>query len=118
MGDEEPQEHEPMARGALGAWWWQGARSAFFLRPDWAGLQTTPANIACLVLVPYVLGLLLQRLYIDGPASFYWPALQSGWLTTAVSVWACWLLVPRVRDGTAPLPPSAAALFAMMPRRR
>jgi hypothetical protein len=103
-----------MARGALGAWWWQGARSAFLLKPDWARLQTTPANVALLILVPFALGILLQRLYISGPASFYWPTLQNGWWTTAITLWACWLLVPRTRGDGASSPPSAAALFAMM----
>ena len=30
-----------MNKGALGAWWRQGARSAVFMRPDWRDLQTT-----------------------------------------------------------------------------
>jgi hypothetical protein len=106
--------HEPMARGALGAWWWQGARSAFLFKPDWAGLQTTPGIIACLVLVPQMLGVLVERLYIEGAASFYWPTLQMGWLSTAIAIWVCWLLVPRSRDDIAHRPASAAALFAMM----
>jgi hypothetical protein len=120
MTDDTPGDHidrhAPMARGALGAWWWQGTRSAFFMRPDWRGLQTTPVNIACLVLVPFALGLLMQRLYIDGPASFYWPALGMGWFSTAISAWVCWLLVPRAREqvDNAQRPLDAASLFSMM----
>jgi len=112
--DAPADAHEPMARGALGAWWWQGARSAFLFKPDWTGLQTTPGNIACLVLVPQVLGLLIERLYIEGAASFDWPALQMGWLATAIAMWVCWLLVPHPRSDVANQPASAAALFAMM----
>jgi hypothetical protein len=112
--DRVVDAHDPVVPGMLGRWWRQGARSAFLMRPDWSGLQTTPAIIACLVFVPLVLGLFVQRLDIEGPANFYWPALQSGWLTTAVSAWVCWLLVPHSRSDAAPLPPSAAALFGML----
>jgi hypothetical protein len=108
-----PYERDPTARGALGAWWWQGLRSAFLLRPDWSRLQTTPAVIAWLVIVPELVRVCFERLYIHGPARFYSPALLWGWLVTVVTLWVCWLLVPRPRgDGTRE-PPSAVALFAM-----
>ena len=99
--DALPQPHEPTAlrepfpRGALGAWWWQGLRSALLFRPDWSGLQATPAIVVCLVLVVQLAGLGVERLYIDGTATFYWPALLAGWLGTAVTAWVCWLLVPH-----------------------
>jgi Peptidase C13 family len=112
--DTETADSQPAARGALGTWVRQGARCAFLLRPDWTGLHATPSVIACLVLVQFGLALLIQRLYIDGPATFYWPSLQAGWLATAIMAWAAWLLVPRVREPVASMPPSAAALFAMV----
>jgi hypothetical protein len=103
-------------RGTLGAWWREGARSAFLLKPDWRGLQATPGIIACLVIVGVLLELGLERLYIDGPASFHWEALETGWLATAVALWVCWLLVPQPHDQAqaGDRPSSAAALFAMM----
>ena len=106
-----------MRRGALGAWWSQGLRTAALLRPDWSGLQVTPGIVAWLVLLPFGVGLGLDRLAIDGAATFYRPSLLSGWLGTAVAIWACWLLVPRPATdtaNTAGAPPSAAALFAML----
>jgi len=106
--------HAPMGRGALGAWWWQGLRSALLMRPDWRGLQATPSVLAWLVIVPTAASLLFERLYIDGPASFYWAGLLVGWLSTAVGAWVSWLLVPHPRPATTGTPPSAAALFAMM----
>ena len=112
--DAPTDAHPPIAQGALGAWWRQGARSAFFVKPDWTGLQATPGTIACLVLAPQLLGLLVERLYIEGDASFHWPALLMGWLSTAIAVWACWLVVPQPRGESAHRPASAAALFAMM----
>lgn len=121
MHDEEapvadPDEPERMRRGALGQWWGQGARSAFLLAPRWDSLQSTPANLAWLILLPMALGLLVQRLYIAGPAEFYVAALQSHWLGTAVGAWVCWWLVPRQAGPSADgaRAPSAAALFAML----
>ncbi len=107
----------PMARGGLGAWLLQGLRTAALLRPDWSGLQVTPGIVAWLVLLPFGLGLGIDRLAIDGAATFYWPSLLTGWLSTAVALWACWLLVPRPAvdaPNTANAPPNAAALFAML----
>jgi hypothetical protein len=109
--------HEPMRPGSLGAWWQQGARSAVFLRPHWHHLQATPATVAWLVIVPLALGVLVERAYIDGPAGFYGPAVLSGWLTTLITAWACWLSTPPTapaQDGGGPPPPSASALFAML----
>src|SRR6185295_18054702 len=66
-----------LPRGALGAWWLQGIRTALLMRADWSGLRATPAITACLFLVPFVLGVGVGRLLITGPASFYWPTLLS-----------------------------------------
>ena len=107
--------HEPMRQGALGAWWAQGARSAFLFRPDWSDLQVTPLNLAWLVAVPYALGILLQRLMIEGAANFHWPGLLTGWLPTVVTAWMCWWLVPPGQAANAPgRAPTGAALFALV----
>lgn len=117
MTPDAPQslhEGSTLAPGALGQWWRQGARSAIFLRPDWRQLQTTPTVVAMLIVVATLVGLLIERLYIPGAASFYWPAIQVGWLPTAVTIWICWALVPRSRDPHSSQPPSPAALFSML----
>jgi hypothetical protein len=103
----------PMQRGALGAWWREGARSAFLLEPNWTGLQATPGIVACLVGVTLLMGLLVERLYIDGPAHFYWPSLELGWLPLAATSWICWLALPQTANETAGTP-RPAALFAML----
>ena len=109
-----PAETSTMQPGALGAWWRQGTRTAFFLRPNWHGLQTTPATLAWLVAVLFGFSVLAQRLTIPGPATFYWPALQSGWLWSVVTVWVCWWQVPRgAPQPTGAQAPDAAALFAL-----
>jgi hypothetical protein len=110
-----PIGHEPMRKGALGEWWGQGARTAFLLRPDWTGLQATPSNVAWLVAVPFAFGILLQRLVIEGAANFYWPALLTGWLQTALAAWLCWWLVPGGSPPRSPhQAPGPAALFALL----
>lgn len=114
-GEPVPDAREAGRGSALGLWWRQGARSALLLKPDWRGLRATPAHIAALIVVPFAAGLLAQRLYIAGPATFYWPALHAGWLSTLVAAWACWVLVPEAQPDAEPgRAPSAAALFGMM----
>jgi hypothetical protein len=102
-----------LPRGALGAWWREGFRTALLMKPRWSGLRTTPDTVVCLVVVPWALGLLAQRLYIDGPASFHWPAIEAGWLHTVLMVYLCWLLVPRA-DASGARAPSPVALFSML----
>ena len=115
--DGPPPRPRQLPRGALGAWWHQGIRTALLMRADWSGLQATPAITACLLLVPLALGVLVERLFIVGPASFYWPTLMtSRWMGLVLLVWACWLLMrePRRSDGDHRGAPDAAALFAML----
>ncbi len=117
MNDPAPRRdlsHEPTAPGALGDWWRQGARSAFLLRPRWAGLQTTPLLLLCLVAAPCLVVVLMQRLSIPGAASLEWRALLMGWLSTLLLLWICWLCVPRSHDPLDPTgAPSALGLFSM-----
>jgi hypothetical protein len=101
--------------GILGAWWRQGARTAFLLRPSWSGLKTSPLVIAALIATPYLLGILIERLYIVGDATFTWFGLQTGWLSTALTLWVCWLAVPSSSVSAAEREaPSALALFSML----
>ncbi len=99
-------------------WRWlaQGARSVVLIRPDWTGLRSTPALLAWLCIVDLAIAILAGRLYLVGPASFYWRALGFGWLSTAVNAWACWMVLRR---SAAPSDPSrqasdAPTLFTMM----
>jgi hypothetical protein len=104
-----------MREGALGAWWAQGARSAFFFKPDWSDLQVTPFNLAWLMIVPYALGIVLQRLMIEGSANFHWQGLLAGWLPTVVTAWACWWLVPAGLAANAPgRAPTGVTLFSLL----
>lgn len=101
--------------GALAAWLAQGARSAFGLAPRWQGLRATPWMAGCLVVLAWLCTVAIERLYIEGPATFYWRAIEFGWLGTLASLWLCWLLVPRARpDAAAAQAPSAGALFMML----
>lgn len=90
-------------------WLAQGLRGALLLRTPFEGLRATPGGVALLVLVVMGSGLLLQRLYVPGPAQFYWQAIGAGWFATVLMAWACWL-VARSRGGA----PEAPALFAVL----
>jgi len=88
----------PLPRGALGAWWAEGARAAFGLRPRTALAPPTPALVFALWLVPMLLSLALERLYIAGPAMFYAPALLTrGWFGTVMLGAAAWLCAGATR---------------------
>jgi Peptidase C13 family len=107
-----PLPAPPTQPASRTAWWREGARSAFFMRPRFAGDSPSPPWVLGVVLLSVLLSVLAQRLYIEGPAQFYWPALMAGWLGTALSAWVCWCLLhgaPQPPDGRAP---SASALFA------
>ncbi|HEX5684088.1 MAG TPA: C13 family peptidase [Ideonella sp.] len=111
--------HAPMKKGALGAWWAQGVRTALFMRPDWRGLQVSPANLCWLVLVACGAAIGLERLYIDGPARFYWPALMSSAVWVVVWAWTCWWVMPPVPAPADAAPnacraPDGAGLLSMM----
>ena len=79
------------------AWRWlvQGARSIFFLRPDWTGLRATPALLAWICLADLLVAIVAGRLYIVGPATFFWRSLGFGWAWTAVVAWASWMAQRR-----------------------
>jgi hypothetical protein len=98
---------------ASGRWYTEGARSAFLLGPRWQGLKATPATVAFLTAAGIALTLLVERLYIEGPATFYWRAVLGGWFVTAVTAWICYLLRPQPLQETA-IAPSAAHLFCML----
>lgn len=90
-----------LPRGALGAWWAQGLRSALLMRPRWNLPPVTPALLAVLWVVPQALSVGLERLAIAGPAQFYAPGLLSGgWLHLVAMAMACWWLRPATGDTT------------------
>lgn len=90
-------------------WLSQGLRSAVFLRPELAGLRASPLTLVLLCALAVGVGVLLQRAGMAGPAVFYWQAIASGWLTTVLLLWACWLVARSRPDA-----PDTATLFAML----
>ncbi|HEV2612105.1 MAG TPA: C13 family peptidase [Noviherbaspirillum sp.] len=106
----------PPARPSIGlaAWYREGARTAFFQWPAWQGLAATPSLIAILVLWGLALTIALERLYLIGPAEFYWQAIAGGWLSTLVTAWTCYLMRPHASsEPDRHVAPDAAHLFAM-----
>jgi hypothetical protein len=94
----------------LRRWVAAALRSALFLRPALDGLRIGPLVLvlAGVLLVVGTLG--LQRLYVPGPAHFYWEALGGGWLATVLLVLACWMATRR--EG--PDRPDGAVLLAVL----
>jgi hypothetical protein len=107
----------PPASG-LRAWLLQGLRTAFFMRPHWPGLRATPVGVAGLVGASIVCTVLLERLYVPGPASFYAPAFESRWWFVLVLAGCAWAL--RASESSGPRAaspdqgPEPATLFALL----
>jgi len=83
----------------------EGASTALFRSPRWDGLATGPWVVLVLVLLLLAQTALFQRLFIDGPAIFYWQAAASGWLPFALLPFYALLTRgagPSGRPGAAP----------------
>ncbi|MED5621202.1 C13 family peptidase [Ideonella sp. BN130291] len=105
--------HEPLQPGAVAPWLREGARAALGQPPRWSGLQAHPMVVLALVALQCLLAVLLQRLYIPGPARFYGAAVLCGWVATAAMAWVSQLL--RVPSQAQPGgPPSATHLFCLL----
>ena len=84
------------------------------MRPRWQELHASPAIIAAIVLINVLMTLILQRLYIPGPATFYWRAIGSGWITLAFLIWLCYSLRQQPNAESHPdKAPGAAHLVTM-----
>lgn len=86
---------EHSGRGTRPAdWLVAGARSAVLRPTDWQAMTPSPTAVLVVVAFSMALSLLLQRLYVDGPAYFNLPALDSGWLQMLMVAAACLLVLP------------------------
>jgi hypothetical protein len=113
---EARQRPEPPANELLLRWFQQGVRGAVLMRPDWTGLRATPLGLACMVVMGLVLQILCARAEEAGGASFVWASLGYGWMSTAVTGWACWLVLRGAAEPAEPgrRPVDAATLFTMI----
>lgn len=98
-----PAEKQP-ARTAFQDWFREGARVLAFRAPRWERLHGSPVAAAILVLITIAFAIPVQRLYIDGPATFYWTGLLNGWAATVLWIWTCWLVVRSARSGESATP--------------
>lgn len=89
----------------LGRWLREGAATALFRSPRWEGLAAGPGVVAALVLLVLAQAAAFQRLYVAGPALFYWQAVAAGWLPFALLPFYALLVRgtgPSGRPGAAP----------------
>jgi hypothetical protein len=94
-------------KGLLWPWLRAGAATAAFRSPRWPASR--PASVAVLALLLVGSGILLQRVLFSGPALFYAAAINSGWLTTVLLLWACWLV-----SRNAPQSPGTGTMFGVL----
>lgn len=114
MPAEAEQRPTPWLSG-FGRWYIEGARAAVFMSPRWQSLRATPAFVALLVIVGVLIDMLVDRLYVDGSADFYWQAVTGGWLYTMVLAWASYLVRRGQSDGAGTgAAPDAMQLFSLL----
>jgi hypothetical protein len=107
------EDHEPAlppvgatrADGFAG-WLREGWRSALGCRVRWENLRAGPAFVLALIAAEVILAVALQRLLIEGPASFWWYGLSEGWWVSLALLWLCWVVAAS--------PPGAATVFALL----
>jgi Peptidase C13 family len=121
MTDSSDDDSSPIARRrllpTLVAWWREGARTAFLRASRWQGLPATPLVTAALLTVAQLFLIGVERLYITGDATFYAPALLSGWFFTLLTLWICWVMASATSASAAARNDHArtpAALFSML----
>ncbi len=74
--------------------WLAGAlRSAVGVSPRHTLPRPGPFAILLLMAASLLLALAMERLAVDGPASFDASALQSGWFSSLVLAWLCWAVL-------------------------
>ncbi|HEY0064413.1 MAG TPA: C13 family peptidase [Telluria sp.] len=102
-------------RPSLLAWLGEGARTALLRRARWDKLSTGPAWLAMFVVLNTAAAIGLERLTMEGGASFNWRAILSGWLALLLMAWACYVVRPRAQDRADPaVAPSAAHLLTLV----
>ncbi|HEY0821093.1 MAG TPA: C13 family peptidase [Rhizobacter sp.] len=94
----------------LTRWVAAALRSAVLLRPALDGLRIGPLALVLAGVLMVAGSLGLQRLYVPGPAHFYWQALGGGWLATLLLALACWMASRRGREEG----PDGAVLLAVL----
>lgn len=104
----------PSHQEAVGRWHWlrEGARTLRLAAPRWPPVTDIhPAWPAVLVLLNVLVGGVVERGMLPGPAEFQVQALLVGWLPVALLAWVCHALRPAP---VAQQPPSAAQLFSLL----
>ena len=113
MSDDTPAaaDNETILR-----WIQQATGSVVLMQPDWTGLRATPIGLARAVVVLLLLQIGFEREVTGAGATFMGTALGYGWLSTAVTAWACWLVLRGAGETAEPAarPLDAPTLLTMI----
>lgn len=92
-----PETTHPVGSGRRSRLHVEAVRTAFFLKPRWEGLPSSPWVLALLSALGILVSIAMERVYLPGPAEFDWRAVAGGWMGVAASAWACYLMRPKPR---------------------
>lgn len=95
-------------------WLHEGVRTALLRKPRWGRLHAGPGSVLALLAFTTLASIAIQRLRIDGPASFNGYPLLSGWFSTGVIVWVCYALRPRAEHPRNAAAPGVPYLFNLL----
>jgi hypothetical protein len=101
------------AASPVGRWLREGARVLFFRRPELGGLVTSPALLAGLFGLVYLVVFVGQRAVLQGEPTLRWMGLLGGWAGVGVNAWLCWFVATRARIESRPAV-DGAALFTLL----
>ncbi|SDD18048.1 Peptidase C13 family protein [Variovorax sp. CF079] len=91
MTDEHPDlpAHDVQRRPSFWHWIVEGLRASVLLAPRIAA-SPSPWQLMLIVLIPLLLVLGIERLQVDGPATFHPAAELNAWWATALTLWVGW----------------------------
>lgn len=95
MTDEHPDlpAHDVQHRPSFWHWIVEGLRASVLLAPRIAA-SPSPWQLMLIVLIPLLLVLGIERLQIDGPATFHPAAELNAWWAIALTLWVGWAALP------------------------
>ena len=113
QSDPDPPPAGP-PRMRLRDWLREGLRAGLFLKPRVTAPEPSPLHLLLITAAIAALHLAIQRLEVDGPASFNLRGWLTPWWTTAVTTLLVWCLFASTRLVRPARRPGVAAWFALL----